>query len=415
MTHSDSMRNPTTELNSRKKALQIIVLFGLVSLFGDIVYESSRSVSGPYLKLLAANAAVVGLIAGMGEFIGYALRLLSGYLSDRAKTYWLFTFLGYGLIIFVPLLSLAGIWQVAAICILMERLGKAMRSPARDAILSSASKQVGTGFGFGLHEALDQLGAIAGPLIFAIFFALGTTQKGILDYQRGYKFLWIPFFMLILCIFLAYLRLPHPERLESSQQKETQEKFSRLFWLYSIFIFITTLGFANFVLIGYHFKSSGIISDAQIPLFYVLAMGMDAIAALGIGRMYDLQKARKKDERAGLDTLLVIPVLSLFIPAAAFSKTFSLCLVGTLIWGIVMGSHETIMRSAIADITPLKKRGAGYGLLNTNYGISLFFGSVLFGFLYSSSIASLIVVAVILQLLAILVFLKMKKERARRR
>ena len=157
-------------VNMQRRALGLIILFGLVSLFGDIAYEGARSINGPYLKLLAVNATTLGLIAGLGEFLGYALRLISGYISDRTKAYWFFTFLGYGLLISVPLLSLAGVWQVAALLIILERIGKALRSPARDTILSQASAQIGTGFGFGLHEAMDQIGAIAGPLIFASLF-----------------------------------------------------------------------------------------------------------------------------------------------------------------------------------------------------------------------------------------------------
>src|SRR3990172_1316887 len=167
---------------NKKTAYQLIVLFGVVSLLGDMIYEGARSVNGPYLKVLAANAALVGLIAGVGELIGYALRLVSGYLSDKTKSYWLLTFLGYGILATVPLLALAGTWQLAAMFIVLERLGKAIRSPARDTILSQASSQVGTGFGFGLHEAMDQVGAVAGPLIFAWVFAAAGKQIGIADY-----------------------------------------------------------------------------------------------------------------------------------------------------------------------------------------------------------------------------------------
>ena len=172
-------------MNPKRKALEVIILFGFVSLFGDIAYEGARSVNGPYLKLLAANAVIVGLVTGIGEFLGYAIRLVSGYLSDKLKAYWPFTFLGYGLIIFVPILSTANAWQAAAVFIVMERIGRALRNPARDAIISSATKQVGTGFGFGLHEAMDQIGAIAGPLIFAVFFLSMHGEKTIMDYQRG--------------------------------------------------------------------------------------------------------------------------------------------------------------------------------------------------------------------------------------
>ncbi len=388
------------------------MLFGLVSLFGDMVYEGARSVNGPYLKTLGANAAIVGLVAGVAEFMGYVVRLASGYFADKTRAYWLFTFLGYGLLIVVPLLSLAGIWQVALIFIILERLGKALRSPARDTILSQATKQVGTGFGFAIAEALDQVGAVVGPLIFTVLFILlGKGDKGLADYQKGYALLWIPFVLVMLSILLAYKKAPNPEVLESSLAKRPeQDKLSRVFWLYTIFSFITTLGFTNFVLIGYHFKAKNVITDAQIPLFYAIAMGVDAIAALIIGKVYDLFKNKKQNDKAGLSTLIIIPILSIFIPIFAFSRNYIFALISALIWGVVMGAHETVMKSAIADLTTLKKRGTGYGIFNTAYGLAIFIGTALLGLLYEKSIPAIIIFSVLVQFAGIFAFFLMRKE-----
>ena len=149
-------------------AWKFIILLGVVSLLSDICYEGARSISGPFLGTLQASAMVVGVVAGLGEFIGYALRLGSGYLADRTGKYWPITFVGYALNLFaVPLLALAGRWEIAALLLLLERLGKAVRTPARDAMLSHAATQVGRGWGFGFHEAMDQIGAVSGPLMVA--------------------------------------------------------------------------------------------------------------------------------------------------------------------------------------------------------------------------------------------------------
>ena len=398
--------------SSKKTAFQLILLFGLVSLFGDIVYEGARSVNGPYLKTLGANAAIVGMVAGIAEFLGYAIRLASGYFADKTKAYWVFTFLGYGMLISVPLLSLVGIWQFAVVFIIMERLGKALRSPAKDTILSQATKQVGTGFGFAIAEVLDQIGAISGPLIFTLLFVLlGKGDRAVRDYQQGYSLLWIPLVLVMLCIFFAWRRVPNPEVLEDSLIKSREpEKLSKVFWIYTVFTFVTTLGFANFALIGYHFKAKHVMTDAQIPLFYALAMGVDAVAALAIGKAYDIFKTRHNNEKAGLITLIAIPVFSLFIPVFVFSTKFSLCLVGVIIWGIVMGAHETVMKSAIADLTPLKKRGTGYGIFNTVYGLAIFIGSALIGLFYESSIFIIIIISVAIEMAAIPVFFVLRKE-----
>lgn len=393
-----------------RKALSVILLFGLVSLFGDIAYEGARSVNGPYLKLLAVNAATLGLISGFGELLGYALRLISGYLADKTKSYWLLTFLGYGLLISVPLLSLAGVWQVAALLIILERIGKAIRSPARDTILSQASSQVGTGFGFGLHEAMDQIGAIAGPLIFTLFFLTAGKNAGIVEYKIGYAFLWIPFILVMLCLYISYRKVPQPQTLEVEQKSRVLDNLSRTFWLYNIFTFFSTAGFCSFILIAFHFKLTGVLTDAQIPLFYAIAMGIDAVAALAIGKSYDLLNNKNKNANSGLILLIIIPLASIIMPFFAFSVNILFIIIGLSLWGVVMGIQETIMRSAIADITSLRKRGTGYGIFNTTYGIAIFLGSTLFGFLYDQSLTFVFWAVFILELIACFIFLLMRRE-----
>jgi hypothetical protein len=161
-----------TDADSRARAIRFIVMLGAVSLFADVTYEGARSITGPFLGLLGASAAIVGAVAGAGELIGHALRLASGYFTDRSKKYWAIVLVGYSVnLLAVPLLALAGRWEVAALLIIMERLGKAIRAPARDVMLAHAAKAVGTGWGFGLHEAMDQIGALTGPLIVAITLA----------------------------------------------------------------------------------------------------------------------------------------------------------------------------------------------------------------------------------------------------
>jgi hypothetical protein len=398
--------------NNRKSAFQLIMLFGLVSLFGDIVYEGARSVNGPYLKTLGVSAAVVGFVAGLGEFVGYAVRLVSGYFADKTRAYWIFTFLGYGLLVSVPLLSLTGVWQVAALFIIMERFGKALRAPARDTIVSQASKQVGTGLGFAISEVMDQIGALTGPLILSgLFLVIGTTGNDIAKYQKGYSLFWIPFILVMACVTFAFIKIPNPEKLEMAVKKAPEpDKLSKTFWLYTAFTFVTTMGFVNFALIGYHFKAKNVLSDAQIPLFYAVAMAVDGVAAWFIGTYYDRLKKKSNNEKAGLGALMMIPIFSVFIPVFAFSMNFVFALISAIIWGAVMGIHETIMKSAIADLTPMKRRGTGYGVFNTVYGLAMFIGSAAMGVLYDHSITAVIAVTVGLQVLAVPLFFLMKKE-----
>jgi len=394
----------------KKDAMILIILFGIISLLGDIIYEGARSVNGPYLHILGANALIVGFVVGIAEFLGYIIRLVSGYFSDKTKAHWFFTIFGYGLLISVPILSFSNIWQVAAIFIILERIGKGLRSPARDTIVSYATKQVGTGLGFGISEFLDQIGAALGPLIFTfLFFSIKNVHKTANDYQQGYFLLWAPFIVLMIVLFISYLKVKNPELLEKKQEDQPSE-IPKTFWIYCVFSFFTTIGFINFAIVGYHLKSNELFSDAKIPLLYTFAMIVDAIFGIIVGRIYDKIKLKFKNENSGLLVLIFIPVITALILPFVFSKNFLAIATGMFLWGIVMGSHETIMKSAIADLTSIKKRGTAYGIFNTIYGLALFFGTALSGFLYEISISVMIFTLMCLQVFAVMVFLRLKNE-----
>jgi len=397
--------------STKANAFRLIILFGIVSLLGDVIYEGARSINGQYLQTLGASATIIGLVAGVGEFLGYGLRLLSGYFSDKTKAYWFFTMLGYGLLASVPLLALAGVWQIAALFIITERIGKAIRNPARDTLMSHAAKTVGTGWGFAVHEFLDQIGALLGPLLFALlFFSLGTGPKGIVEYQYGYSMLWIPFLFLIIALFITYFIFRYSQKPETIGKEKDKGRLSTTFWYYMCFTFLTTLGFINFVILGYHFKVISILSDAQIPLFYAVAMIVDGLLALMIGRLYDVLKTKRKNEEAGLLLLIIIPLLTLTIPIFIFLPSIYLIFTGVILWGAVMGTHETIMRAAIADITPTSKRGTGYGIFTATYGFAALFGGITAGTLYDYALSLLVAFIVITQVCAISLFFFMKRQ-----
>lgn len=279
-----------------KKAFNLIIIFGLISLLGDVIYEGARSIYGPYTKTLNVNIATVGVIIGVSEFLGYLIRLVSGYFSDKAKAQWILTIVGYGMLISIPLLSLVGTWQIATIFIIFERIGKAVRSPAKDTILSQVTKKVGTGFGFALHELLDQIGAMIGPLIFtAVLFISNNKAAKISDYQRAFSILWIPFIILMILLFYTYSKIPNPELIVSEKSNSNKIILSKKFWLYSAFTFFTSIGFLGFVFISYSLKERNIMNDSYIPLMYTLAMGVDGVFALIIGKFYDKFKYKEKN------------------------------------------------------------------------------------------------------------------------
>jgi MFS family permease len=376
--------------------MKFVVLIGIVSLFSDCTYEGARSITGPFLSLLGASATVVGIVAGFGELIGYALRLASGYWADRTQNYWAIVFVGYGLnLLAVPLLALAGYWEIAAILMVAERMGKAIRTPARDVMLSCASDSIGRGWGFGLHEALDQIGAICGPLIVA--FALAS--KG--SYPACFGLLLIPAIFALTFLFTAYQLYPKPHDLESAAVKVASKGFPRSFWLYVIATGCVAAGYADFPLVAYHFKKVATVPDSWIPVFYAVAMGVDALAALLFGRLFD---------RIGFSVLIVAVLLSALFAPLVFMGGFEWALVGMALWGVGMGAQESIMRAAIADLVPTKRLGLAFGLFNTCFGVFWFAGSAVMGVLYDMSVNTLVVFSVASQLIAVPILLLGRKK-----
>ncbi len=381
---------------ARPSAVKFVVLIGVVSLFSDMTYEGARSITGPFLSVLGASATAVGIVAGFGELIGYGLRILSGYWADKTQKYWAIVFLGYCMnLASVPLLALAGHWQVAALLIVAERTGKAIRNPARDVMLSCASDSIGRGWGFGLHEALDQIGAICGPLIVAVIL----SSHG--DYRSAFAGLLLPAIAALTALFTAYRLYPNPRGLESASIKIERKGYTHSFWLYVAAISCIAAGYADFPLVAYHFAKQGCVSANWIPIFYAIAMASDALAALGFGKLFD---------RLGFPVLALSVMASGLFAPLVFLGGFEAALAGMVLWGIGMGAQESIMRAAVAELVPSNKLGFAFGLLNTTFGFAWFAGSAVMGVLYDVSIYAVVAFSVTAQFVAIPVILASRKR-----
>lgn len=364
----------------RKTAMRFVLLLGVVSLFADMTYEAARSITGPYLAILGASGAVVGFTAGAGELFGYGLRFFSGLLSDKTQRYWTITITGYAVnLLAVPLLALANHWGLAVALIMAERVGKAIRTPARDVMLSHAAAVVGRGWGFAVHEAMDQIGAMVGPIIVMVVLAINGS------YRFAFAVLAIPAALAITVLIIARINFPHPHKLETDTEGHRDGKLPAVFWLYLAAIGCVAAGFADYPLIAFHIKSHTLFDDKWIPLLYACAMGIDALAALGFGRWYD-----KKGVLALITAIAVSSTFALF----AFSFIPALIIGGILLWGVGMGAQESIIRAVVADIIPVHKRGTGFGLFNAGFGIAWFIGSILMGILYDFSLPALIVFSI---------------------
>lgn len=369
----------------KRSALSFVILLGVVSLCADATYEGARSLTGVYLGVLGASGTVVGLVAGLGEFIGYGLRLLIGYVSDRTRAYWRITTLGYAInTLAVPLMALAHRWEVLAGFMIAERTGKAIRTPPRDVLLSYGASQVGRGFGFGLHEAMDQIGAVVGPLMVAGVFAL--TQH----YQWSFAILAIPALVGLVVLLVMQRRYPEPRDFETVVPDLDTKRLPTLFWIYLLAVACLGAGYVDFPLIAFHLQQGNSLQTSQIPLLYALAMGVDAVAALLFGYLLD---------RMGIMALILAVVLSVgFAPLVFLS---SAVIWGMVLWGIGMGAQESIVRAIVANLVPPAWRGSAYGIFSTGYGLAWFLGSLLMGMLYDRSLGLLVLVSVVLQLLGL--------------
>ena len=371
----------------KRNAFWFVILIGIVSLFSDMTYEAARGVTGPYLAILGASATAVGVIAGLGELIGYGLRLVSGLISDRTHRYWTVTFVGYAVnLLAVPALALAGNWEIAAVLIMLERLGKAIRTPARDAMLSYATHDLGRGWGFGVHEAMDQAGAMIGPMIVAAVLA----WKG--SYQYGFAVLILPAVLALSVLVVARITYPEPHTLEPSFQAAQAGTLRSTYWLYLAAIACIAVGFVDYPLMAFHIKTAGIVADKWIPLIYSGAMGVDAVSALILGRFYD---------KRGLPILLIVVAASAWCAPLVFLSGVGPLILGMALWGIGMAAQESIVRAVIADIVPKDRRATGYGIFNAGFGLAWFVGSALMGILYDRSLIALTAVSVATQLVSL--------------
>jgi predicted MFS family arabinose efflux permease len=384
------------QVSLKATALKFVLLVGVMSFFADFTYEGSRSIIGPYLALLGAGAAAIGIITGLGELLGYGLRLVSGRLSDRTGQYWPITIVGYIVqMLSVPLLALAGNWQVAALLIILERVGKATRNPPRDVMLSHAGKQMGGyGWAFGVHEALDQSGALFGPLAVAGVLAL----RG--EYQVAFALLLIPALVTLSILLVARITYPRPEEMETHPPDIKTAGMPRVFWIYLTGAVLVAAGFADFPLIAFHFARTATVPSTWIPVFYAVAMGVGGIGSLLFGRLFD---------RVGLLILIPLTLISALFAPLVFLGGFWVALVGMALWGLGMGVHESIIPAAVAQMVSPQRRASAYGLFTAGYGIFWFLGSALIGILYSVSLPVVIGFSLVAELAAIPLFVAARR------
>ncbi len=386
-------------MTSASPAVKFVIMVGIMSFFADFTYEGSRSITGPYLGLLGAGAFTISVISGAGEFIGYNIRLFSGRSADRTGRYWPITIGGYILqMSVVPLLALAGNWQVAALLIIAERIGKGIRNPPRDAMLSHAAKDIGYGRAFGVHEALDQFGALFGPLLVAL--VLAVTRH---DYKIAFASLAVPAAIMLSLLAVARLLYPRPQDLAARPAQVSAEGLPRVFWVYVAGAALAAAGFADFPLIAYHFQHAGTVAPALTPVFYAIAIAM-AVSGAGsliLGRVFD---------RAGIGVLIPLTVVAALYAPLAFLGGFWAVLVGVSLWGLGMGVQESLIPAAVAPMVAPDRRAFAYGLFTGIYGTAWVLGSIVIGILVNVSLNGLVAFCMASELAAIPLILAVRRR-----
>jgi len=382
---------PKSDVQRGRTAFTFVLLIGILSFFADFAYEGSRSVIGPYLATLAASATIVGIVTGFGELLGYGLRLVSGRLADATGQLWPMTIFGYVVqMLAVPALALSGDWPTAAVLIVLERVGKAIRNPPRDVMLSHAARDAG-GYGwiFGLNEALDQSGAMAGPLVVAAVLALRKS------YHEAFAVLLVPAVITLAFVALARWLYPRPQDLETAAVGQGGS-LPRVFWIYLAGAALVAAGFADYPLIAFHFSRAHTVPADWIAIFYAVAMGTSGAASLLFGRLFD---------RFGFGVLIWLTLVSAAFAPLVFLGNFWLALLGAAIWGIGMGAHESIIPAAVAPMVPSGHRASAFGLFTAGYGVFWFLGSATIGVLYDRSPVAAIVFCVAAELAAVPIFM----------
>jgi len=375
---------------SSSAAFRFVLVMGIVNLFADTTYEGGASINGPFLGMLGASAAAVSIIAGLGEFFGYSLRSVFGYLSDRTGRYWPLTFAGYVInLLAVPAMALAGSWQVAAALIITERIGRAMRKPTVEAMLSYTTGTLGGGWVYALNNALDETGATIGPLLAALVLFL----RG--NYRTAYALLIVSAVLALASLAIARIHFPLPRSLEEGRTAP-EKTLTAAYWSYMAAASCFAAGLMSFELISYHLAHAGIVSPPWIPVFLAISTAFGVLASLLLGRWYD---------RHGLPVLVGAVLCSAAFAPFVFLGGFWVALGGILLWGIGYATQDTLFKALITGVLPEGKRSQAFGIFYTGYGAGWLIGSVIAGWLYERSRLVLALFAVAVQLVSIPIFI----------
>ena len=371
---------------------------GIVNLFADTTYEGGAAINGPFLGSLGATASMVAIVAGFGEFLGYTLRALSGYVADKTGRYWPITFVGYAInLLAVPAMALAGRWETAAAFLILERVGRAFRKPTVESMLSYSAGTLGRGWVYGLNTALDETGATLGPLLIAWSLHQGAS------YRTGYSMLIVSSLAALAALTVARVTFPVPSTLEETPRRAAPSRFTPRFWISMVAAACFGAGLMSFELISFHLAAHGNLSPALIPIALALATVAGIVASLVLGRLYD---------RAGLPVVLAaMAAAAMFSPLVFLGGRVAL-LVGMALWGLGYAVQDSLLKAVVAGMLPEGKRSLAFGLFYSGYGLGWLVGGIATGMLYARSLGGLVTFSVAAELTAIPLFIVAARREA---
>jgi MFS family permease len=380
---------------TRSPAFTFVLIMGAVNFFGDVTYEGGGSINGQFLGSLGASAAIISIAAGGGEFLGYALRSVAGYVADKIQRYWLVTFVGYVInALAVPAMALATGWQLAVLFVLLERSGRAIRKPTVEAMLSYTTGTLGKGWVYGLNTALDETGATVGPLIVAFVLFRGG------DYRFAYALLLVSALLTLASLVVARISFPLPSRLEEGKTAQATG-FGRAYWLYMVAGALFAAGLMSYELVSYHVLQLKLVAGPWIPVLLAFATFCGVIASLVLGRVYD---------RAGIDVVIGAVVLSALFAPLAFAGKFAALMIALPLLGLAYATQDTLLKALIAGILPEHRRNTAFGIFYIGYGVGWLIGSIAMGLLYDRSQLALVVFVVVAQLASLPFFLAAQRR-----
>lgn len=381
-----------------------VLWLGVVSLLVDLVYEGARSITGPFLASLGASALTVGLVTGAGEGAALGFRLFSGPAADRSGRYWRWMVVGYALTACcVPLMALAPALGAAGLVfgsamVLLERTGKAIRSPAKSVLLAEAARNVGRGRGFGVHKALDQTGAVFGPLLVAGVIALSTHT------WAGLAVLAFPGAVALGVLAWMHRHVGDPDHGPAAATAQL-ESLPRTFYVYAVACSLVTVGLMTFGVIAYHLVHERLVTAAVVPVVYAAAMAAEAVASLGTGFAYD---------RVGGGTLLLLPVVVAAVPVLVFTDRVGPAVTGVILWGVATGVQDSTVKALVADLVPAARLATAYGAFAAFQAVAALLGGALAGWLYDVQRDALVVTVGVAQGLALMLLVGVLRRRRTR-